>query len=234
MLAFTLVLILLLVGVFFFQPQPLLRFLARLNPDVLFYIETERKLIALTIDDGPHQTVTLQILDALKEYDVHATFFILGENVNGNEDLIGAIVQGGHEVGNHMVRDFPSILLSADRFRSELMAADRLLSSHEPVKWYRPGSGWFNRRMLDQVHEMGYKLCLGSLYPHDTKLRNVALISQYILLRAFPGAILILHDGSPDRIRTVRVLEKVLPELQRRGYEIVTLSELVAESAKGP
>jgi peptidoglycan/xylan/chitin deacetylase (PgdA/CDA1 family) len=80
--------------------------------------------------------------------------------------------------------------------------------------------------MLRRASRHGYRCCLGSIYPHDTKIRSVAAISCYLEKRAFPGGVIILHDGSPDRVRTAKVLRRVLPKLKDEGYRLVTVSEL--------
>jgi peptidoglycan/xylan/chitin deacetylase (PgdA/CDA1 family) len=133
----------------------------------------------------------------------------------------------GHEMGNHLLGDFPSILLSAGRFDRELRENHRLLARYGPVKWFRPASGWFSRRMLRGAEEIGYRCCLGSVYPRDGHLPFIWLTTSYVLRKVFPGSIIILHDGRNRHRRTVEVLRRVLPELKRRGYRLVTVSEVV-------
>lgn len=93
------------------QPKLLLRWIAERNSDVLFYIETSRRLIALTIDDGPHPIATPMILKVLSKYQARATFFLIGERIRGNEEIVHQILSGGHEIGNHMMTNAPSICL---------------------------------------------------------------------------------------------------------------------------
>jgi peptidoglycan-N-acetylglucosamine deacetylase len=214
--------------IMYFQPRFIIRWIAAQNSEVLFFVQTKAKVLALTIDDAPHNVVTPQILDVLKAHSAKATFFSLGENAKANINLIERIRNEGHELGNHLMKDRPSILLSASQFESELLEVENLLHLKGPVKWVRPGSGWFNKRMLHQIKKCGYRCALGSVYPHDTLVRNVWIISKYITTQVYPGAIIILHDGASDRLRTVKVLKKILPELKKRGYEIVTLSRLIS------
>jgi peptidoglycan/xylan/chitin deacetylase (PgdA/CDA1 family) len=213
------------------RKRPLLVRLARANPRVLYYVATREKIAALTIDDSPHREVTPRILDLLRTHEVKATFFVLGANVKGNEDLVERMLEEGHELGNHLLRDYPSILLSSREFERQLLEVDELLPEGTSPKWFRPGSGWFRGRMLELVEKRGYRCVLGSVYPQDTKLRNVRLIRRYITRKIFPGSILILHDGKRNRIRTVAVLRHAIPELKQRGYRLTTLSELVCHAA---
>ena len=215
------------IAVLYYQPRFIVRWIAARDSRVLYFVETDRKVVALTIDDGPHPTVTPALMDVLKSHEARATFFLIGERIKGNEHLLNRMKQEGHELGNHFMSDRPSILLPADQFQKELLAVDEMLGD-APVKLCRPGSGWYNDRMLEQIESHGYRCVLGSVYPHDTAVRNTAIISSYIESQVYPGSIIILHDGTNDRKRTIRVLEEVLPALKREGYQVVTVSELVA------
>jgi len=210
------------------RPRMLVRRLALSSPDVLFSVDTTERVAALTIDDGPHAVLTPMILDTLAEYDVRATFFLLGERIAGNEAIVQRIIDEGHELGNHTMIDAPSLRLSEEEFASQLTQAHNLLAPFADVRWFRPGSGWFNQRMLQQIAEQDYRCVVGSVYPYDAQLRFAPVLSTYVLVNTFPGSIIALHDGSWERRRTVDVLRQTLPRLQRRGYRIVTLSELVA------
>ncbi len=220
-----------LMSTFLLQPRAVLDELARRNPEVLYFVETDERIVALTIDDGPHPITTQSILSVLGRHSAKATFFLLGDRLKGNDQMLHRIRADGHEVGNHLKSDTPSILLDAKSFERQLMEVDRMLfDSPPPVRWFRPGSGWFDSEMLAQLRANNYRCCLGSIYPHDTLMKSESLISKFILSRVFPGGIIVLHGGSIDRLRTARVLDKVLPELQKRGYEIVTVSELLRRS----
>lgn len=213
-------------------PRLLVTALAAANPDVLFYVDTERRALALTLDDGPDPAVTPRVLDLLGEYDAKATFFLIGDRVPGNEALLARMRAEGHELGNHLAHDEASIGLSAQVFERQLVHTDSLLAAAGPdPRWCRPGSGWFNGRMVEQLDAHGYRVALGSVYPHDLLLKSPRLIADFVLSRARAGAVLILHDGDGDPERTLRVLERVLPELRARGFELLTLSELAGLQA---
>lgn len=216
-----------LLGAVFFQPMSLLRVLARRNPRVLYFVPTREKVVALTIDDFPHADVSPHILDVLRDNGAHATFFVIGDHVPGNELLLERARQEGHELGNHLLHEAPSIRLSPSEFRDQMLQVDRLIADRHGQKWFRPGSGWFNSRMLDDAQGLGYRCALGSVYPFDGTIRSQWLSSAYIRSQLFPGAVIILHDGKPDRLRAANVLRTVLPELRAQGYRVVTLSELM-------
>ena len=208
------------------NPKPLVYRLAYHSPNVLYFAKTKEKIIALTIDDSPHSVVTPKILDVLAEHQVPATFFLIGERVASNEEIVRQIVSEGHEIGNHHMQDRPSIKLSEAEFERQLLEADEILSDFAQVKWFRPASAWFNQRMLRQLEKYNYKCALGSVYPYDAAIHNVTFLSNYILDNVFPGAIIILHDGTLERKVTVDVLKQIIPKLKSHGYRFVTLTEL--------
>lgn len=212
------------------RPGPVIRWLARKHPDVLFHRETEEPLVALTIDDSPHPTWTPQILAALAEHDAHATFFLIGERIPGNEGIVRRIVDEGHELGNHLMANAPSIRLAPAEFERQFQQTHALLAPYGPVRWFRPGSGWYSRRMLDQIQRHGYRCAMASAYAYDPQIRSAWYVSRHILRNTHAGSVIVLHDGAGCGPRTVVVLRHVLPQLQRRGYRVVTLSELAPDA----
>ncbi len=223
---------LLVAGILFFQPRVAVRLLARINPDVLFLVDTERRAVALTIDDAPSPEVTPGILERLARHDAHATFFIIGEQAQAHPELVRQILASGHEAGNHMMHDTPSILLSREAFADNLARTDSLLGDDQRRRWFRPASGWFNGRMLREVERQGDRCCLGSIFPHDNKLRRPRWISRFVMNRVFPGAIIVLHDGGVRRRYTLEVLDEILPRLTAEGYKVMTISELLGTTGE--
>src|SRR5919107_2903367 len=210
------------------RPGPVVRWLSQLFPDVLFQEANAGPLVALTFDDSPHATSTPRILDVLAAHDARATFFMIGEHVAGNEDVVRRLIAEGHELGNHMLSDAPSARLSAAEFERQLRQMHELLTGFGPVRWFRPGHSWFNRRMLDQLHRHGYRCAMASAYAYEFLPISAPYAARHILLNVRPGGVIVLHDGPADQERTVAVLERILPALRHRGYQVVTLSELAA------
>ena len=215
-------------AVLLLQPQWLIDLLARRSPQVLYFAETDQPLVGLTFDDGPDPNTTPQILHVLERYEARATFFLISDRVQGNEGLVREMVEAGHELGNHMTRDRPSLQLSSAEFQASLLEADSVLSRFADVRWFRPGGGRYNDPMLLTVEEHGYRCALGSVYPYDATLPFSALAAHHVLRKASPGSVIILHDGGTRGQRTAATLERILPELRRRGLRAVTLSQLVA------
>src|SRR5215212_6439147 len=224
------------------RPGPVVRWLSRRFPDILFQQPNAGPLVALTFDDSPHATSTPRILDVLAAHDTRATFFMIGEHIVGNEEVVRRLVNEGHELGNHMMSDAPSTRLPAAEFERQLLQTHELLARFGPVRWFRPGHAWFNRRMLDQLHRHGYRCAMASAYALEFLPVPAPYAARHILLNVRPGGVIVLHDGAADQKRTVAVLQRVLPALRRRRYQIVTVSELAAagqapgvdQSSSGP
>ncbi|MEJ2486731.1 MAG: chitin deacetylase family protein [Anaerolineales bacterium] len=222
-----LILTLLFILLVLLQPEWLMAHLRARSPEVIYSIDTDQPVVALTIDDGPDETYSRKILDLLKKHHAHATFFIITERVPGNEEILQRMVEEGHEIGNHLTEDEPSIKLTNQQFEQELIQSDQILSQYGEVVWIRPGSGWFNDEMLETINKHGYHLALGSVYPYDPQIGLAWYSAKYVLWKAKPGAVIVLHDYENRGKRTVAALEEILPQLEDRGYQVVTLSELL-------
>lgn len=205
-------------------------------PEARYFFETDQPLIALTIDDSPDNNhlfpnTTLSILDALAQYQAKATFFIITNKAQEYPSILTAIVQQGHELGNHLTNDESSIKLN--NFELEFIKADRFLSQFAPIKWFRPGHGWCNVSMTEVIKKYNYQIALGSVWSYDTSITSSRFANWYIQQNIRPGSIIVLHDSDRTNQRgenTIKTLNIIIPQLQQQGYRFVTLSELDALS----
>ncbi|KAF7116864.1 hypothetical protein CNMCM5793_005445 [Aspergillus hiratsukae] len=218
-------------------PTLLIRYLQHRYPDVLFHVPNlppHKKLVALTIDDAPSQ-YTQEIAAVLKAHSASATFFVIGVQADGREDVLADLVSGGHELGNHAMRDEPSRALGDETLSTQIAEVQARISRvyegagvEEPrIRWFRPGSGFFSERMRRLVKALGLRIALGSVYPHDPQIPYAWVNARHVLSMVRPGSVIICHDR---RSWTGPMLGRVLPVLRERGYRVVTLSELVRES----
>ncbi|MDQ3698393.1 MAG: polysaccharide deacetylase family protein [Gemmatimonadota bacterium] len=210
-----------------YAPRWLVPRIAARSPGCLYFVRTDEPVIALTIDDGPDSLGTPAILAALAEYGARATFFLISDRVRGREGLVSAIVRGGHELGNHLTRDEPSIRLSPEEFQEALLEADSVLAPFAATRWARPGGGWHEATMLTTMRRHAFRCALGSVYPYDSHVLSSRFAARYIRVHARPGAVIVLHDAGGRGERTAATLRRVLPALSQRGYRVVALSELV-------
>ncbi|WP_299415354.1 polysaccharide deacetylase family protein [Acaryochloris sp. IP29b_bin.148] len=217
------------------------RLSAVICPGAVYYVPMEQPVVALTIDDGPDDqqigaaNTTQKILDVLAQHQTKATFFLISSRVlPQNQHLIAMMRRQGHELGNHLTVDEPSINLSLPEFTSALQTAEQQIQaaadSNISLRWMRPGSGRCNPEMAQIAQQQGYKIALGSLWPYDTTLPSSKFAVQQILANVQPGSIIVLHDYGPNGDwgnRTVETLTQLLPQLKQKGYSVVTLSELL-------
>lgn len=221
-----LIILLNLTLVLFFQPRWILAIVESIIPGVIYFAETDQPIIALTIDDVPNTETTLLILDVLKKHNVKATFFVISSQVLGNEEIIEAIVNDGHELGNHMTEDKPSIKLSPDEFETDLLKSHSIITKFADICWMRPASGWYNFEMIKIAKKHNYHIALGSVFPYDTHIQSTWFSVNHILFNIVPGSIIVLHDGNSRGQTTASTLSEILPKLKAQGYKFVTLSEL--------
>lgn len=200
--------------------------LGEFSSEIVFRVDTEEPLVALTLDDGP-SSATPEILEILERHRARATFFVLAEEAARRGALTRRIVREGHELGNHLLRDRPTWRLSHEETDDALRRADSLLARFGGARWVRPGGGWVDYDLRAAAERHGYRVALGSVYPFDARLPFPSLLAAFVERKVRPGAVIVLHDG-PDRgPRTAEVLRQVLPALREQGYGVVTLGRLV-------
>jgi peptidoglycan/xylan/chitin deacetylase (PgdA/CDA1 family) len=195
--------------------------------------------VALTFDDGP-SAHTEAIGDLIAGHGGAGTFFVLGDKIPGHEDLLRRMVAAGHELGNHTFSHPRCSRLEVAELRDQLTRAQAAIteaSGRAPVV-VRPPYGDDPERVGVVGAEMDLACILWDVDPIDWRERKVDRIVRRVLDGLHDGAIVDFHDGWPshhrgrrDRTPTVDALREILPELQRRGYEPVTVSAMSAQPA---
>jgi len=193
--------------------------------------------IALTFDDGPWPQMTSRVLDVLKKNNVKATFFVVGKQVEQNPNLLIQIVHDGHAVGNH-TWSHQYFQYSESAAASELDKTSTLIYDLTGTKTslFRPPAGILTNGLVTSANQKNYATVMWSVDSKDWRYyRNSpqALIDS-VLKEAKPGAIVLLHDGGGDRSTTIEALPKIITELKKRGYDFVTVPELLVIADKKP
>ncbi|MBA4543559.1 polysaccharide deacetylase family protein [Thermoactinomyces sp. CICC 10521] len=204
--------------------------LARLkDQSVIFNSSRKIKKVALTFDDGPDDQYTPQILDILKEENVHATFFVVGKMAHKNPQMLKRIVSEGHIIGNH-TWDHPLIpKLTQKQLESELERADQEIYKiiGYKVHFFRPPYEAIHGGK-EQILAKGYQIIDWDVDTEDWKAgRTPEGIYQTIVKEVQPGSIILEHCAGGDRSATVKSLRKTIQYLKNQGYEIVTLDQLL-------
>lgn len=192
--------------------------------------DTDQKIIYLTFDAGYENGNTPAILDALKKHQAPAVFFVVGNFIKDNPDLIRRILADDHIIGNHTMThpDLPQIS-SMDAFQKELQDVEELytsLTGEAMTKFYRPPRGIYSTENLSMAKELGYSTFFWSLAYVDwiqdqQPSREEAF--QKLLTRIHPGAIVLLHNTSSTN---AEILDELLTKWEEMGYEFHSLKEL--------
>ncbi|MEW8967488.1 polysaccharide deacetylase family protein [Exiguobacterium alkaliphilum] len=189
-------------------------------------LDPDGKYVALTFDDGPHPTVTPQVLAALKQYDARATFFMLGSQMAFYPDVAKAVAAAGHELANHTDHHPNLAQLSADAIDVELTAVDTQIEAiiGEPAYLVRPPYGSKNEVVERTIESRGQTLALWTVDSLDWSHRDASQMHELIMGGIHPNAVVLMHDIHES---TAEGLPRVLASLQEEGYEFVTMSELL-------
>lgn len=183
--------------------------------------DISKKYIALTFDDGPNYN-TNKIINILNKYNVKATFFILGTKINNNEYILEKMKDSGMEIGNHT---FSHLLLTSKKdnvIKNEIDNTSNLIYSvigENPIL-FRPSYGAYNKRIRNIID---YPIILWDIDTLDWKYHNSKKITNRVINKVKDGDIILMHDIYSA---TSNSLENIIPILQERGYEFVTISEL--------
>jgi peptidoglycan/xylan/chitin deacetylase (PgdA/CDA1 family) len=198
-----------------------------------------RREIALTFDDGPSAEWTPAILDLFREHGARATFFVLGSAIAGREAILERAAAEGHELANHAFSHRDPATLTDDDLRDELERTSSLLEAAvgKRPQHFRPPYADTDFRVADVARAAGLvRTVLRSIDPADWSEPDADAIADRVLAGARRGSIVCLHDslapgeerGTPTRQPTVDALHKIVPELGRRGFRLVTVRELLA------
>lgn len=191
-------------------------------------VPTTHKVVALTIDDGPHSRITPEILAILKEKQVKATFFVLGVNVEKAPGILAQEVVDGHEIGMHTYSHPSLAKLSPQKVAEEFDKSENAILpiAPQPVL-FRPPGGLYNSQILETARQRGYSIILWSIDPQDWNCPPKEKVIEEVLSKVKPGSIILLHDGQYP-LPTPKALGAIIDGLRERGYTFVTVSELLA------
>ena len=190
-------------------------------------IKTDRKIIALTFDDGPSGKQTAQILDILKANNTEAAFFCIGSNITGNEDILKRIPEEGHIIGNHSFSHHHFFdLFSSRKMVDELQKMSQACYAVTGLspRFFRPPYGVTNPNLKKAILQAGFVSVGWSIRSYDTVIKNEDRLSRKLLSALRPGAILLLHDTSQT---TRTILPGLLKSIKEKGYTIVRLDKMI-------
>lgn len=191
--------------------------------------KTTLKKVAITFDDGPTPE-TEKVLDLLRKYNVKATFFCIGKQVERYPEILQKVINEGHTVGNHTYNHSSKMgFYPVEKIFEELSSTDEIIKKHgsKPLL-FRPPFGVTNPNLAKAIKQSGHKVIGWNVRSLDAVIKDEHKIFNRIKRRLAPGSIILLHDTSQ---KSVNVLEQLLILLQQQNYEAVTVNELLNISA---
>lgn len=188
-------------------------------------LEGSRKEIALTFDDGPHPVYTKLLLDGLRERGVKATFFLIGQNLDGNEKLVRQMKEDGHLIGNHSQKHMQLTAEAVKDACSQIQWTNEKIQAitGESPQYIRPPYGSWSEE-LECVVPM--TVILWDIDPLDWKVQDTRQIVDHVVKRVQDGNIILLHDSYET---SVEAALEIIDTLSANGYNFVTADELVIE-----
>ena len=179
--------------------------------------------IALTFDDGPHPVYTKKLLDGLRKRGVKATFFLIGENIEGNEELVKQMAEDGHLIGNHTYSHIQLTSGNRETFREELVKTNEILKNitGETVSFVRPPYGSWDKSFEKELNMFPV---LWNIDPLDWCSHNAECIAAKVVENAGDGDIILMHDYYDT---SVTAALEVVDVLQKRGFQFVTVEEIL-------
>jgi len=182
----------------------------------------DKKLVALTFDDGPSLATTPRLLDILQEKKAKATFFVVGRMAQAAPELIKREEQAGHVVGSHTMGHVDLTTLDITGVQQEVAAMDGVFQANlgHATKLTRPPYGALNETVKAGVRQ---PLVIWTIDPEDWKVRDAEAVRKHVVEKAFDGAIVLMHDiyGS-----TVDAVGGMIDDLRREGYDFLTVPEM--------
>ncbi len=201
---------------------------------VITMVKTSQKAVALTFDDGPDPERTPAVLDSLRKYNAHASFFVVGNRVEKQPQMLQKIAAEGHEIANHSYSHSYSAFTSnkPEIFKEEIDKTTSLIekiTSQKPLL-FRPPGGYLSDNLVNLIKTEQLTIAYWT-WQQDSKDWKVgtsgAAIASHIIKNIQPGQIILLHDGANNGLETAKAVDILLDKLTKEGYQFVTMSELI-------
>ena len=203
------------------------------NAKVYYHYKTIKPNLCLTFDDGPNTSQTLKVLDILDKYKIKATFFMVGENIEYQKDIVKKVSNKGHEIGNHFYSHENINKVSKEEIRSSIVKTNELIYNitGKMPKVIRPPYGFVNddvKRICGEL-DMSIILWTADKDSRDWELTPASQIIENVTKKVTNGDIFLFHDGSKKFTNTLEAIDVIIPKLQDKGYTWVSVSTLINE-----
>ena len=205
------------------------------NAKVYYHYKTVEPYLCLTFDDGPRKAQTLKTLSILKKYNIKATFFVVGENIEYQKDVLKEVFSQGHEIGNHMYAHENINKISKNEIKESIVKTNNLIKevTGKDSKIIRPPYGIVNDTLKEICDELDMDIIL---WTDDKDSKDWELIPESEIInnvtkKVSNGDIFLFHDGNEKYKNTLSAIDVIIPQLQKKGYKWVTVSTLINQKA---
>lgn len=189
------------------------------------------RTVALTFDDVPDSYFTTKILDVLKQYNVRATFFLVGYRAANHPEIVKRMVREGHVLGNHSYNHRLLTKLSMDSYKKQILQTDRIIkriAGYKP-RFIRPPYGEINEQQLRWAGAKGYTIVNWDVDSQDWRGISSKKVASNILTTVSPGSIVLQHAGGNiggNLDGTLEALPEIIKKLKKQKYKFVTIAEM--------
>lgn len=198
---------------------------------VYYHYKTIEPYLAITFDDGPNKIQTIKVLDILSKYEIKATFFVIGENVDYQRDILRKVYKQGHEIGNHFYTHDNINELTKEQIKENIVKNNKLIkevTGYTPTI-VRPPYGIVNDDLKEVCAELNMKIILWTA-DKDSKDWDGTKDSEIInnlTKKVSNGDIFLFHDSNKKYTNTLSSIDVIIPTLKKKGYKWVTISKLL-------
>lgn len=204
---------------------------------VFFESQTSKKAVALTFDDGPYSPYTEELLDILKEYQVPATFFVVGQNAEKYPEVVRRIVNEGHQLGNHTYHHVDLLKIDQKTIAEEIDRTNQVIKNITGIAPHivRPPHGFRDPIVMEIMKERGLKVVEWSIMSRDWTNPGAEVIVDRTVSKVKNGSIILLHDGDgiaskASRQQSVEAARRIIQTLSAQGYTFVTVDEILGKT----
>lgn len=197
---------------------------------VYSHYKTLEPYLCLTFDDGPDKVQTPKVLELLKKYNVKATFFVLGEEVEYQKKMLKTVYDAGHEIGNHFFTHVNIHKLTQKEIKDAIIKNNELIEEVIGVKptLVRPPYGIVTDNLKKVCKELDMDIILWNKDSKDWDKTPDSTIIKQMLNKPSNGDIMLFHDGSKTYTNTLSSLDVIIPTLQKKNFEFVSVSKLLS------
>ena len=191
------------------------KFIQALFPSLIWRKETKNKEIWLTFDDGPDPEITPWILSVLKEEEIKATFFLVGQQIEEFPELVGAIINDGHLIANHSYSHRNGWLTSKEKYLKDIETCQELMPNN---KLFRPPYGKITKAQIGLLKDK-YKIILWDVLSWDFQQNtSPKRVQENILKNTKSGSIIVMHNNQKSYKNMQPILEETIQILKKKGF----------------